>query len=88
MTVLENYRIGRFVLSSLCVVALVRLFYVVFVLQADAQDVLQPEKRTPPRTSQDLLQPENDHHLKPVAPKLQHTTKCEQDDRCGNSSTQ
>ena len=32
-----NYHIGRLVLSSLCVGDLVRLFWVVFVLQAEAQ---------------------------------------------------
>ena len=31
---------------------------------------------------------QNEHHLKPTAPKIQHTTNWEQDDRCGNSSTQ
>ena len=31
---------------------------------------------------------QNEHHLKPATPKLQHTTNWEQDDRCGNSSTQ
>ena len=31
---------------------------------------------------------QNEHHLKRAAPKLQHTTNWEQDDRCGNSSTQ
>ena len=30
----------------------------------------------------------HEHHLKPAAPKLQHTTNWEKDDRCGNSSTQ
>jgi len=28
------------------------------------------------------------HHPKPTAPNLQHRTNWEQDDRCGNSSTQ
>ena len=31
---------------------------------------------------------QNEHHPKPVAPNLQHTTNWEQDDRCGNSTTQ
>jgi hypothetical protein len=31
---------------------------------------------------------QNEHHLKPAALKLQHTTNWEQDDRCGNSTTQ
>ena len=31
---------------------------------------------------------QNEHHQKPAAPKLQHTTNWEQDDRGGNSSTQ
>ena len=31
---------------------------------------------------------QNERHPKPAAPKLQHTTNWEQDDRCGNSSTQ
>ena len=31
---------------------------------------------------------QNEHHLKPAAPNLQHTTNWEQDDRCGNSTTQ
>ena len=31
---------------------------------------------------------QNEHHPKPAAPKLQHTTNWEQEDRCGNSSTQ
>jgi len=31
---------------------------------------------------------QHEHHSKPAAPNLQHTTNCEQDDRCGNSSTQ
>ena len=31
---------------------------------------------------------QNEHHLKPAAPKSQHTTNWEQDDWCGNSSTQ
>ena len=31
---------------------------------------------------------QNEHHLKPAAPKPQHTTNSEQDNRCGNSSTQ
>ena len=31
---------------------------------------------------------QNEYHLKPATPKLQHTTNWEQDDRCGNSSTQ
>ena len=31
---------------------------------------------------------QNEHHPKPAAPKLQHTTKWEQDDRCGKSTTQ
>ena len=30
----------------------------------------------------------HEHHSKPAAPNLQHTTNWEQDDRCGNSSTQ
>ena len=31
---------------------------------------------------------QNEHHSKPAAPNLQHTTNWEQDDRCGNSTTQ
>ena len=31
---------------------------------------------------------QNEHHLKPDAQKLQHTTNSEQGNRCGNSSTQ
>ena len=31
---------------------------------------------------------QNEHHPKPAAPNLQHTARQEQDDRCGNSSTQ
>ena len=31
---------------------------------------------------------QNEHHLKPAAPNLQHTTNWEQYDRCGNSLTQ
>ena len=31
---------------------------------------------------------QNEHHLKPAATNLQHTTNWEQNDRCGNSSTQ
>ena len=31
---------------------------------------------------------QNEHHQIPAAPKLQHTTKWEQDDRCGNATTQ
>jgi len=31
---------------------------------------------------------QNEHHPKPAAPNLQHTTNWEQDDLCGNSSTQ
>ena len=31
---------------------------------------------------------QNEHHSKPAAPNLQHTTNLEQDDRCGNSTTQ
>ena len=31
---------------------------------------------------------QNEHHLIPPAPNLQHTTNWEQDDRCGNSTTQ
>ena len=31
---------------------------------------------------------QNQHHLKPPAPNLQHTTNSEQNDRCGNSTTQ
>ena len=65
---LMNYHIGRLVLCSLCVGALVRLVldgvrFAGFSLQ-------------------------NEHHLKPAAPKRHHTTNREQDDRCGNSSTQ
>ena len=29
-----------------------------------------------------------EHHLKPAAPNLQHTTNSEQDDRCDNSTKQ
>jgi len=29
---------------------------------------------------------QNEHHSKPAAPNLQHTTNWEQDDRCGNST--
>ena len=31
---------------------------------------------------------QNEHHPKPAVPKLQHTMNWEQDDQCGNSSTQ
>ena len=31
---------------------------------------------------------QNEHHSKPAAPNLQHTTNSEQDARCGNSTTQ
>jgi hypothetical protein len=31
---------------------------------------------------------QNGHHSKPAAPNLQHTTNREQDDQCGNSTTQ
>ena len=31
---------------------------------------------------------QNEHHPNPAAPNLQHTTNWEQDDRCGNSTTQ
>ena len=31
---------------------------------------------------------QNEHDSKPTAPNLQHTTNWEQDDRCGNSTTQ
>ena len=31
---------------------------------------------------------QHEHHSKPAAPNLQHTTNWEQDDRCGNSTTQ
>ena len=31
---------------------------------------------------------QNEHHPKSAAPNLQHTTNWEQDDRCGNSTTQ
>jgi hypothetical protein len=31
---------------------------------------------------------QNEHHSKPAAPNLQHTTNWEQDDRWGNSTTQ
>jgi len=31
---------------------------------------------------------QNEHHPKPAAPNLQHTTNWEQDDRYGNSTTQ
>ena len=31
---------------------------------------------------------QNEHHSKPAAPKIQHTTNWEQDDQCGNSTTQ
>jgi hypothetical protein len=31
---------------------------------------------------------QNEHHLKPAALKLQHTTNSEQGNQCGNSSTQ
>ena len=31
---------------------------------------------------------QNEHHPKPAAPNLQHTTNWQQDDRCGNSTTQ
>ena len=31
---------------------------------------------------------QNEHHPKPAAPNLQHTTNWEQDDRCGNSTTE
>ena len=31
---------------------------------------------------------QNEHHPKPAAPNLQHTTNWEQDGRCGNSTTQ
>ena len=34
------------------------------------------------------LKPANEHHPKPAAPNLQHTTNWEQDDGCGNSTTQ
>jgi len=32
--------------------------------------------------------PQNEHHPKPATPNLKHTTNWEQDDRCGNSTTQ
>ena len=51
---LLNYHIGRLVLSSLCVGALVRLVLVVFVLQAEAQ--LQPAKRTENKTIDVVIQ--------------------------------
>ena len=44
-----NYHIGRPVLSSLCVGALVRLVLGGVRLQAEAQ--LQPAKRKPPKTT-------------------------------------
>ena len=47
-------------------------YLVVFVLQAEAQLCFSLQ---------------NEHHSKPAAPNLQHTTNWEQDDRCGNSST-
>jgi hypothetical protein len=31
---------------------------------------------------------QNEHHPNPAAPKLQYATNWEQDDRCGNSTTQ
>jgi len=31
---------------------------------------------------------QNEHHPKPTSPNLQHTANWEQDDRCGNSTTQ
>jgi len=31
---------------------------------------------------------QNEHHPKQAAPNFQHTTKWEQDARCGNSTTQ
>ena len=31
---------------------------------------------------------QNEYHPKAAAPNLQHTTNWEQDDRCGNSTTQ
>ena len=37
-------------------------------------------------TNQNRLQ--NKHHPKPATPNLQHTTNWEQDDGCGNSTTQ
>jgi len=45
----------------------------VFVLQAEAQLCFSLQ---------------NEHHPKPAAPKLQHTTNWEQCDRCGNSATE
>ena len=49
---LMNYHIGRLVLSSLCVGAFVAAdIWWCFFLQAEAQAVLQPAKRTPPNTS-------------------------------------
>ena len=47
--------------------------WVVLVLQAEAQLCFSLQ---------------NEHHSKPAAPNLQHTTNWEQDDRCVNSSTQ
>jgi len=31
---------------------------------------------------------QHEHHSNPTPPNLQHTAKQEQDDRCGNSTTQ
>ena len=31
---------------------------------------------------------QNEHHPKPATPNLQHTMNWEQDDQCGNSTTQ
>jgi hypothetical protein len=36
----------------------------------------------------DLVRLQNEHHSTPAAPNFQHTTNWEQDDRCGNSTTQ
>ena len=48
-------------------------FWVVFVLQAEAQLCFSLQ---------------NEYHPKPATPNLQHTTNWEQDDRCFNSTTQ
>ena len=71
-------------------------FWVVFVLQASAcktnttQNQLHQisnTQRTENKTT-DVWSLQNEHHPKPAAPNLQHTTNWEQDDRCGNSATQ
>ena len=52
------------------------------------QTAINPQPPHTTWTEQLCFSLQNEHHPKPAAPNLQHTTNWEQDDRCGNSTTQ